>query len=92
MNGTKQFNDIKTMYEQIDMMIRNAVNCKKLEEAATTLALGSIAIGLSDSKYSPEERMSDDEKDYLKKYGQGLKELAEAKASQLGCEKKEYTL
>ena len=92
MNGTKQFNDVKTLYEQIEMMIRNAVNCKKLEEAVATLTLGSMVIGLGDSKYAPEERMTADENQFIKDLGQHLIEKAEAKADQLGCEKKEYTL
>ena len=92
MSGTKQFNDVKTMYEQIEMMIRNAVNCKKLEEAVATLTLGSVAIGLGSSKYAPEERMTENEDLIIKDLGKHLIEKAEAKADELGCEKKEYTL
>ena len=59
MNGTKQYNDVKTMYDQIEMMIRTATNCKKLEDAVATLTLGSMAIGLGGSKYALEERHVD---------------------------------
>ena len=92
MNGTNQFNDVKTMYDQIEMMIQNASNCKKLEEAIATLTLGSMAIGLGSSKYAPEQRMTATEDQYIKDFGKHLLEKAEAKANELGCEKKEYTL
>ena len=92
MNGTKQFNDVNTMYEQIEMMIRNATNCKKLEEAVATLTLGSVAIGLGGDKYAPEERMTENEELIVKDLGKHLIEKAEAKADELGCEKKHYSL
>ena len=92
MSGTSQFNDVKTMYEQIEMMIQNATNCKKLEEAVATLTLGSVAIGLGSNKYAPEERMTADEEAFVKDFGKHLLEKAEAKADELGCEKKHYTL
>lgn len=92
MSGTKQFNDVKTMYEQIEMMIRNAVSCRKLEEAVATLTLGSAVIGLGSNKYAPEERMTENEDLIIKDLGKHLIEKAEAKADELGCEKKHYTL
>jgi hypothetical protein len=92
MSGTKQFNDLKTMYEQIEMMIRNSTNCRKLEEAVATLTLGSVAIGLGSDKYAPEEKMTANEQEIIKDLGNHLKEKAEAKANELGCEKKHYNL
>ncbi|MBR5082738.1 MAG: hypothetical protein IKX35_09900 [Bacteroidales bacterium] len=92
MNGTKQFNDVKTMYEQIEMMIRNATNCKKLEEAVATLTLGSMAIGLGSNKYAQDQRMTENEELIVKDLGKHLMEKAEAKADELGCEKKHYSL
>ena len=92
MNGTSQFNDVKTMYEQIETMIHNATNCKKLEEAVATLTLGSVAIGLGSNKYAPGDRMTADEEAFVKDFGKHLMEIAEAKADELGCEKKKYSL
>lgn len=92
MDGTKQFNDVKRMYEQIEMMIRNALNCKKLEEAVATLTLGSTLIGLGNDKYTPQERMTANEELIIKDLGKHLIEKAEAKADELGCEKKQYKL
>lgn len=92
MDGTKQFTDIKAMYDEIERQIDSATNCKKLEEAAVALTFGSMAVGLSDKKYAPEERMTANEKEIIKERGKKLTETAKAKADQLGCEKKEYSL
>ena len=92
MNGTKQFTDIRAMYDEIERQIRTAINCKKLEEAVVSLTFGSMLVGLGNDKYAVEERMTANEEEIIKELGKNLMEKAKAKADQLGCELKKYSL
>jgi hypothetical protein len=90
--ATKQFNEMKSAYDEIGKMIEDCTSCDQLEEATFALALGTLAISLGSDEYADEEKMTEKEQKNLEDIIQKLTEKAEKKAEKLGCEKKEYSL
>jgi hypothetical protein len=91
--GTKQFNDMKAGFEEIEKAINNATTCDEIEQVAMALVLSNIAIGLGGGdQYADGEKMTEKEQEKFQEMTEDLLKKAEKKAAELGCEKKEYSL
>ncbi len=91
-NGSKQYTEMKTAYDEIAKMIENCTTCEELEEAGMALVFGSIAISLGGDNSADGEKMTEKEQKSLEDYIEKLTDKAGKKAEKLGCEKKEYNL
>lgn len=90
--GTQQYTEMKSAFDEIEKAINNATTCDELEEAAFALGLGSLAASLSDEQNDAEEKMTEKEQNKIEELTKKLSEAVEKKAEELGCEKKEYSL
>lgn len=84
--STKQFKETKEAFDEIGKMIKDADNCEDLQEAAFTLVLGSLAVGLGGDQYTAEEKMTEKENEQIKKLTDDLTKEAEKKAEKMGCD------
>ena len=85
-SGTKQFTEVKQMYDEIEKMINDADDCEKLQEATMALLFGSLAVGLGGDQYEDDQKMTEKENEQIESIGNDLMEKAEKKSKEMGCD------
>lgn len=80
--GSKEFQDNMELYNKLEKAAKDAKTCDELQEAA----MATILSALVPQKYTDEEKMTDSEKDEIKKLGEKLEKVIEERSDKLGCD------
>ena len=87
--GSQEFKDNMELYKKIEKTIKDTKTCEELSEAV----LGVLFMGLAnDKEYADDEKMTEEEKAELEKYGEKFEELFQKQAEKLGCEEDDLKL
>ena len=84
--GSKEFQDNKELFENLEKAITESKTCDELQEAALAVVFMGLAI---DKNYPDDEKMTESEKAEIEKLGSKIEELMNEQVEKLGCDEEE---
>ena len=83
-SSSKQYQETKEMYEEIQKAVKEANDCEQLQEAALALVFGSLGASFGD--YADDEKMTEKESAEIDKLTEKISQDIESKTAKLGCD------